>query len=105
MTLTFVAILLVALVAHRSGARQESAITVRGILASRGILVAVFVATFAVVWLAWASWSPVAVVHDEMAYVLQAEIFVKQRQYLLGTVWILRRIDMGNQRLPISTTY
>ena len=79
MTLTFVAILLVALVAHGSGAREECAITVRGILASRGILVAVFVTTFAVVWLAWAAWSPVAVVHDEMAYVLQAEIFARGR--------------------------
>jgi len=79
LTLTFVAILLVALVAHRSGASDVSSITVRGILASRGIPVAVFVVTFAVVWLAWAAWSPVAVVHDEMAYVLQAQIFARGR--------------------------
>ena len=44
-------------------------------LASRGVVMAVFTATFAVMWYSWASSHPMPGVHDEMAYVLQAQIF------------------------------
>ncbi|CAN5836696.1 hypothetical protein BH11GEM1_BH11GEM1_29910 [soil metagenome] len=79
LTLTFAAILVVALLAHRAGATTGSEGIVRGMLESRGVVAVVFAATFAIVWLAWAAWNPVAVVHDEMAYVLQAEIFARGR--------------------------
>ncbi|MEO8333672.1 MAG: hypothetical protein ABI664_01780, partial [bacterium] len=78
LTLTFVAILVVALLAPLSGSATSKE---RGALArmldSRGIVVFVFVVTFVVIWFAWASWNPIPVVHDEMAYVLQAEIFAR----------------------------
>ena len=79
LTLTFAAILVVALLAHRAGATAGKARVVSDVLESRAVVAVVFAATFGSVWLAWAAWNPVAVVHDEMAYVLQAEIFARGR--------------------------
>src|SRR6202022_90681 len=79
-TLTFVAILVVALVAHYSGrsvASEPSGLA--RVLESRGIVVIVFVATFVVLWYSWAAWNPIPIVHDELAYVLQAQIFARGR--------------------------
>jgi hypothetical protein len=76
--LTFVAILLVAVLAHFSG---QSLADERGalqrVLDSRGVVVVMFVATFVVLWYSWAAWNPIPVVHDEMAYLLQAQIFAQ----------------------------
>ena len=49
------------------------------VLASWPPLIAVFVITFVVLWYTWAQWSPMPVVHDELAYVLQAKIFARGR--------------------------
>jgi hypothetical protein len=42
-------------------------------------LAAIFAATFIVLWYTWAQWNPMPVVHDELAYVLQAKIFARGR--------------------------
>ncbi len=77
-TLTVVAVIVLALVAHVSGRREgnEEGTLVR-LLSSRAIVGVVFVVTFALLWYSWAAWNPVPVVHDEMAYVLQAQIFAR----------------------------
>ena len=77
-TLSIAAILLVAVLAHLSGrwatlARDGVA---RG-LDSRAVLAVVFVTTFGVLWYSWAAWNPIPVVHDEMAYVFQAQVFAR----------------------------
>ena len=80
LTLTIAAILLVALLAHltgRSATDAGSALT--RALNSRAIVAAIFLTTFVVLWYSWASWNPIPVVHDEMAYVLQAQIFARGR--------------------------
>jgi hypothetical protein len=78
LTLTFVAILVVALLAPLSG---NPTLDERGKLArmldSRGMVAAVFVITFVVIWFVWGAFNPIPVVHDEMAYVLQSEIFAR----------------------------
>lgn len=80
LTLTVIAILSVAILAHFSGAsRVEQRGTIVRVLDSRGIVVAVAAITFVTLWYSWASWDPIPVVHDEMAYVLQAEIFARGR--------------------------
>jgi hypothetical protein len=78
LTLTFVAILAVALLAPRSGNPTSDE---RGALAraldSRAVVAAVFLTTYFVIWYVWAAWNPIPVVHDEMAYVLQSQIFAR----------------------------
>ena len=76
LTLTFVAILAVALLAPLSGnADSDERGRLARMLDSRGIVVAVFVITFVVIWFVWGALNPIPVVHDEMAYVLQSQIF------------------------------
>jgi hypothetical protein len=76
--LTFAAILVVAVTAHFSGRSvADERGTLQHALDSRGIVALVFVATFLVIWYSWAAWNPIPVVHDEMAYVLQAQIFAR----------------------------
>ena len=75
-TLTLLAIGFLYCTAHLAGRTPETLPgLVARLLASRGVVVAVFAATFAVMWYSWASSHPMPVVHDEMAYVLQAQIF------------------------------
>lgn len=75
-TLTLAAIVLVAVLAHLAGrdAADRAGWLVRTV-ESRAVVVAVFVTTFVVLWYSWAAVNPMPVVHDEMAYVLQAQIF------------------------------
>lgn len=79
-TLQIAAILVVALFAYLAGrpGAGESTRVARA-LDSRGIVALVFVATFATLWHTWAQWNPMPVVHDELAYVLQAQIFARGR--------------------------
>ena len=77
MTLTFAAILLAALVAHLTGSATSDTATLSRALASRAVVAMVFVLTFLAVWASWAAWNPIPAVHDEMAYVLQAQIFAR----------------------------
>ena len=65
--------------AHFSARTAVDGGTFGRITDSRGILAVVFVTTFGVLWYAWAAWNPPPVVHDEMAYVLQAQIFARGR--------------------------
>ena len=78
LTLTLLGILVLGLVAEQSG-RTPDATDGRLVrmLASRGVVVAVFLVTFLLLWYSWAAVNPIPVVHDEMAYVLQAEIFAR----------------------------
>ncbi|CAN5836766.1 hypothetical protein BH11GEM1_BH11GEM1_29920 [soil metagenome] len=76
-TLTFVAIMLAALLAHVAGGSTRDAGAVSRVLASRAVVVVVFALTFLVLWVSWAAWNPIPEVHDEMAYVLQAQIFAR----------------------------
>jgi hypothetical protein len=78
LTLTFVAILVVALLAPLSGnPTSDERGKLSGALDSRAIVAFVFLTTFVVVLYVWASWNPIPVVHDEMAYLLQAQIFAR----------------------------
>lgn len=78
LTLTFVAILFVALLAHVSGGRAtHGGEGIARALDSRAILACVFLTTFGVLWYSWAAWNPIPVVHDEMAYVFQAQVFAR----------------------------
>jgi hypothetical protein len=78
LTLTVVAILLVAVFAHLAGrSPMDEPSTLIRALDSRAMVAAVFLATFVVLWISWAAWNPIPVVHDEMAYVLQAQIFAR----------------------------
>ena len=80
LTLTIAAILLVALLAHLTGcSATDAGSALTRALNSRAIVGAVFLMTFVVLWYSWASWNPIPVVHDEMAYVLQAQIFARGR--------------------------
>ena len=76
-TLTFVAIILAAFLAHLAGGSTRDAGAVSRMLASRAMVAVVFALTFLVLWVSWAAWNPIPVVHDEMAYVLQAQIFAR----------------------------
>lgn len=77
-TLTCAAIVIVAILAHRAGGEvHEREGWLARALASRGALGLVFVVTFATLWYSWGAVDPVPVVHDEMAYVLQAKIFAR----------------------------
>lgn len=76
LTLAIVAILSIAAIAHLSAHASERGAMAR-LLDSRAILVAVFAVTFLTLWYAWASAHPFPRVQDEMAYVLQAEIFAR----------------------------
>ena len=80
LTLTVVAILLVRVMAERSGrdASLEDGALAR-FLDSPAVVVVVFITTFVAVWYAWAARNPMPVVHDEMAYVLQSEILARGR--------------------------
>lgn len=78
-TLTFTAILTIAIVARLSGSATDETNGLTRALNSRAVVGAVFVVTFIVLWYSWAAWNPIPVVHDEMAYVLQAEIFARGR--------------------------
>lgn len=78
LTLTFLGILVLGLVAERSGRSPDAG---EGKLAqaldSRGVVAEVFVVTFVLLWYSWAALRPIPAVHDEMAYVLQAQIFAR----------------------------
>jgi hypothetical protein len=79
-TLQVAAILVVALLAFlagRSTVDERPALT--RALGARAAVAGVFVATVVVLWYVWAQRSPAPVVHDELAYVLQAEIFARGR--------------------------
>jgi hypothetical protein len=79
-TLQVAAILIAALLAvlaGRSGTADRTALS--RALSSRAVVAGVFLATALVLWYVWAQWSPVPVVHDELAYVLQAQIFARGR--------------------------
>lgn len=76
-TLTLVAVLLAAFLAHASGGAERDGGALSRMLASRTVVGVVFALTFVVLWLSWAAWNPIPVVHDEMAYVLQAQIFAR----------------------------
>ena len=76
-TLAFVAILLAAFLAHVSGRAPRDEGALSGALASRTAVAVVFALTFVTLWVSWAAWNPIPVVHDEMAYVLQAQIFAR----------------------------
>ncbi|MEP6617842.1 MAG: hypothetical protein ABJE47_00955 [bacterium] len=76
--LTFAAILLVAAMAHLAGrAPSPQTATSERALGSGGAVAGVFAATFVVMWYSWGSAHPIPVVHDEMAYALQAQIFAR----------------------------
>jgi 4-amino-4-deoxy-L-arabinose transferase-like glycosyltransferase len=72
-----VVVLLLAYVAGRPGAGDGAAPA--RVLDSPAAVAAIFAATFVVLWYAWAQWTPTPVVHDELAYVLQAGIFARGR--------------------------
>jgi hypothetical protein len=79
-TLQVAAILIVALLAWLAGrgsAAEPS--TLARALDSRAIVALVFAVTAGVLWYAWGQWTPVPIVHDELAYVLQAKIFARAR--------------------------
>ena len=66
-----------AIVAHRTGAKEMRPGRVTRALESRWILAAIFVATFVLLWFAWGAVQPIPVVHDEMSYVLEAQILAR----------------------------
>ena len=77
-TLHVAAIVIVALFAYFAGRSNAAAPSLLARwLDSRGVVGAVFAFTVAVLWYTWAQWSPMPVVHDELAYVLQAQIFAR----------------------------
>ncbi len=78
LTLAFIAILAVALLAPLSGrpASDERGALARA-LESRAVVSFVFLATYFLIWYVWAAWNPIPVVHDELAYVLQSQIFAR----------------------------
>jgi hypothetical protein len=79
-TLTFATILLVAIYAHFAGrSQEEQGGSLLRVLQSPAMLAFVFAATFLVLWLSWGAWNPIPAVHDEMVYVLQAQIFARGR--------------------------
>ena len=79
-TLTLVAALLVAVLAWRASRADAPAPgRLLGALESRTAVIVVFAVTFVMLWCAWAAWSPIPTVHDEMAYVLQSQIFARGR--------------------------
>ena len=78
-TLQAAAVLIVALFAYITGRAATERTQVARALDSRPAVGAVFAVTVVVMWYAWAQWSPMPVVHDELAYVLQAEIFARGR--------------------------
>jgi hypothetical protein len=79
-TLQFATILVVAALAYLAGRPGAGdAAPIARALDSRAAVAAVFVLTFVVLWYAWGQWTPTPVVHDELAYVLQAEIFARGR--------------------------
>jgi hypothetical protein len=78
LTLIFAAILVVAVLAHRAGRAtivHPSRLT--HALDSRAVLAVVFTVTFVVLRWSWGAWQPLPLVHDEMAYLLQAQIFAR----------------------------
>jgi hypothetical protein len=79
-TLQIAAILIVVLFAYFAGrpGAADSARLARA-LDSHAVVAGVFAATVVVLWYVWAQWSPIPVVHDELAYVLQAQIFARGR--------------------------
>ncbi|MDB4890883.1 MAG: hypothetical protein JWL61_2738 [Gemmatimonadetes bacterium] len=78
LTVSLVAILIVALLAHNSGRANWGADErIARLLASRAIVVVVAATTFFVIWYSWAAIDPIPIVHDEMAMVLQAKIFAR----------------------------
>ncbi len=77
-TITVVALLVVALLAHASGRVDASAPgRLARFLDSRAIVAVVAATTFLVLWYSWAAIDPIPVVHDEMAMLLQAQIFAR----------------------------
>lgn len=78
LTLSAVAILVLAALAHLSGGRvAREGGSLQRLLESRLIIGVVFVSTFVVLWYSWAGWTPAPVVHDELAYVFQAQVFAR----------------------------
>lgn len=81
-TLTLVALLVVGVLALLAR-RDESRIAQQGALVraldSRWIIVAIGVLSAAALWWCWGALRPVPVIHDEIAYVLQANIFAHFR--------------------------
>lgn len=79
-TLTLLVLGALAWLAHRASRTDAPAPrALEAALTSRWIVGAVFVATFCLLWLQWGMWAAPPVVHDELAYVLQARIFAHGR--------------------------
>jgi hypothetical protein len=79
-TLQIAAVVVAALLALLSGRRDpgEPSRLARA-LEGRAIVATVFAATFVTLWHTWAQWNPMPIVHDELAYVLQSQIFARGR--------------------------
>ncbi|MDB4900281.1 MAG: hypothetical protein JWN53_2089, partial [Gemmatimonadetes bacterium] len=76
LTQIFAAILVVAVLAHRAGRAAIVHLNrLTHALDSRAVLAVVFTVTFVVLRWSWGAWQPLPLVHDEMAYLLQAQIF------------------------------
>jgi hypothetical protein len=79
-TLQIVALLVVALIAYVAGRRgTDDPSAIRRALDGRAVVAVVFAVTFALLWYTWAQWNPIPVVHDELAYVFQAQLFARGR--------------------------
>ncbi len=78
LTLTLLGVVMLGISAHFSGplTKIDQGMLVRA-FASRRMLAAVFAITFVVLWCSWGAWNPIPVVHDELAYVLQAQIYAR----------------------------
>ena len=78
LTLSFLGIIVLGLVAHFTGDStgvDDGALA--RMLGSRAMVAVIYVITFVILWYSWAALNPIPVVHDELAYVLQSEIYAR----------------------------
>ncbi len=61
------------------GLRARPSLAHRGVLETRYVPVVVGIAWAALSWVTWGSWHPMPLDHDEVAYLMQAEIFAHGR--------------------------